>query len=148
MARFGDAEGRHLQRAKAGGRTKKLTAFARWQKQGGYAKTCQVCQDVWAQCCTEIHEEIPFQRCADCPNMELLPGNFTVWEVYARCWNQVIVAGMGTVLGINLSAVYLVMDSLDVPKDRHTEILDKLNLIHGIIFPMKKEDDGGVGGPE
>jgi hypothetical protein len=143
VARLGHTESRYVQRAETGRRTKKLTAFARWQRQGGYAKTCKVCQDIWQQCCEQIGEQLPFKRCSDCPATELLPGNVIAWEVYARCWNQVIVAGTGQVLGLNISAVYRVMESMDVPKDRHMEVLDKVNLVHSIIFPIKKEDDSG-----
>jgi hypothetical protein len=71
----------------------------------------------------------------------LEPGNHTAWDVYERCWNQVIVAGMGQVIGIHIEAVYRVMESLDVPKSRHIEIIDKINLIHTVIFPGKKEGE-------
>lgn len=96
---------------------------------------------------TQAVESAKFQRCADCPAVELMPGNIVAWEVYARCWNQVIVAGLGTVLGINISAIYQVMASMDVPKEQHTDVLDKVNLVHSITFPIKKEDDGGANDP-
>ncbi len=50
---------------------------------------------------------------------------------------------MGQVIGLRLDAIYRVMESLDVPKDLHTDTIDKVNLIHGIIFPIKKEGDSG-----
>jgi hypothetical protein len=70
----------------------------------------------------------------------LEPGNHAAWDVYQRVWNQVIVAGMGTVIGVQLDAIYRVMETLEVPKERHMDVIDKVNLIHSIIFPVKKED--------
>jgi hypothetical protein len=39
------------------------------------------------------------------------------------------------------------MESMDVPKEQHTDVLDKVNLVHSITFPIKKEDDGGANDP-
>ena len=75
-----------------------------------------------------------------CPAVLLEPGNHAAWDVYQRVWNQVIVAGMGTVIGVQLDAIYRVMETLEVPKERHMDVIDKVNLIHSIIFPVKKED--------
>jgi hypothetical protein len=52
------------------------------------------------------------------------------------------VAGMNsTVIGLQLDAVYRLMETLEVPKDRHVEIIDKVNLIHSTLFPAKKDGE-------
>jgi hypothetical protein len=132
---------RYLQRTEEGIRNKKLVEFARWQKQGGYLKTCQICQDIWKQVCRDLAESHPFGRCDGCPAVVLEPGNHTAWDVYQRVWNQVIVAGLGTVIGVQLEAVYRVMETLEIPKERHMDTIDKVSLMHAIIFAVKKKGE-------
>jgi len=71
----------------------------------------------------------------------LEPGNHTAWDVYQRVWNQVIVAGLGTVIGVQLEAVYRVMETLEIPKERHMDTIDKVSLMHAIIFAVKKKGE-------
>jgi len=82
-----------------------------------------------------------FQKCSDCPATELLPGNLDTWLVYARCWNQVIVAGLGTVIGLRLDAVYRIMESLEIPRHLQLDIVDKVSLLHSTTFPIEEKKD-------
>ena len=105
---------------------------------GGFGKTCEVCQRIWKQVCRDVNEPHPFAPCEQCPAVALTPGNYIVWTIYERVWNQFLVVGMGTVIGVQIDAIYRVMDSLDVPKDEHLDIIDRINLIHPIMFPQEK----------
>ena len=95
-----------------------------------------------------VGESMEFRRCSDCPATDLLPGNVPAWETYARCWNQVITIGNSfdgseTIIGLQLDSVYRVMESMDIPREQHTDVIDKVNLIHGIIFPIEKRRHDG-----
>lgn len=75
--------------------------------------------------------------------MTLVERNRIAWEVYQRCWNQVVTVGMGEVIGLHIPALYLLMDTLRVPDEDRLALLDKLTLLHDTFFPVRKKESQG-----
>jgi hypothetical protein len=94
---------------------------------------------------SNVVEDTHFERCKDCPAVVLDPGNIPAWETYQRCWNQVVTIGGGLtgqhIIGLQLAAVFRVMEALEIPPRLHTDTIDKVNLIHGLIFPIENKED-------
>jgi hypothetical protein len=78
-----------------------------------------------------------FGHCGACPRVDLFPENVLAWELYTRCWNQIITVGMGEVIGLNILAVYRLMESAGVHKDDELRMLDKLLAMHDVSFKLK-----------
>lgn len=77
-----------------------------------------------------------------------MPANHAAWEVYTRCWNQVISVGLGEILGLSIPALYLVMHSLGVRGDDEIEVLDKVLICYDRITAAKKTKGEGTDGQQ
>jgi len=110
---------------------------------GGYKETCKVCHEIFDQFVADgdIPHGSVFKQCDNCPAVELQKDNFAAWDVYTRCWNQVICAGMGDIIGVNLLAVYRVMQSLKIREDDELQVVDKVILLHDKIHGKKKDSN-------
>lgn len=54
-------------------------------------------------------------NCLECPYLpKVLPGNESVVQVYVATQNQVIVAGLGTIVGLRQDAVWEYMDRYEI----------------------------------
>ena len=101
-----------------------------------------MCKEIWETFSKPLGLE--WEVCKDCLACDLMPENVLAWEIYARCGTQVIVSGglAGQVLGINVLAVYRVMESFQVPTEEEISLLDKILSLHSTYFPMKEGSDG------
>ena len=73
-----------------------------------------------------------------------MEGNEKAIETYRYVKDQVITAGMGQPIGLNLLAVQFVMELLEVPPDEQEITLDKvLSAWHHIASIERAEHEGG-----
>ena len=97
--------------------------------------SCKQCSQFWKNHDTPTHEDrVRFETtCWNCPKPELLPINLEAWDFFQLVRDQVLVAGMGTVIGLNKATVlqilqvYGVHDSEDL-----TDLLEKIMVLHGV----------------
>lgn len=80
-----------------------------------------------------------FKSCERCPAVDLLPENFTAWEVFQRTYSQVLTVGMGEVIGVNISAVVMVMDIMQIDVKDRAELFDKVTAAHSIYIEQLRK---------
>jgi hypothetical protein len=72
----------------------------------------------------------------------LLPDNEWLWDVFSILSSQMNVAGMGSFVGFNYSALYFILKAKDVPESMYEYVLDKLTLLTPIASKYwNKKDD-------
>jgi len=99
---------------------------------------CGVCQEIHRNKGTE-------PPCFDCMP-PLLRENTVLFEIYHLVANQVIVAGMGEVLDLNICAVEIALDRFEVPEElRIKYMLRLMSLFRARLLERKGEEhqDGG-----
>lgn len=78
------------------------------------------------------NEECPFGK------PHLLMGNHLAWDIYNQCSSQVIVAGMGEVLGIKFEAIQFIFDIYEIKNaETRRDIFEKITLIDTIRIKAK-----------
>lgn len=81
-------------------------------------------------------EDPPCEKC----RVDLLDENHDAGTVYLMCRNQVITAGMGEVIDINLQTVKTVMDLYGVKNQR--ECMEKVSKTFRFFLSKRKENEG------
>jgi hypothetical protein len=91
---------------------------------------------------------LKWHPCSDCKSVTLLPENFLAWEIFKRCWTQVITIGMGEVIGVNILAVDRLMDIMDVEHADKADVLDKVLAAHVVHMEEIRKKFPKKGQPE
>ncbi len=79
--------------------------------------------------------------CGPCPKpYELSQANEVAWEVFILMSSQLRVAGMGTVLGVDISTFPAVCDVKEVPAKERRFLLDKILKINSIALRYWNKD--------
>lgn len=81
-------------------------------------------------------DEPPCDTC----RVDLLEENYEVADVYIMCRNQVITAGMGEIIDINLQTVKTVMDLYGVKDQR--ECMEKVSKTFRHFLSQRKANEG------
>lgn len=101
---------------------KRIIALARWHFDGGDGG-----EDYCRLSCEAGEEGQPQgHRCEECPYRKYAPQNDegeAVWEVIAGCGQQLRVAGMGAVFGLDFGAVLAVGQALGAPAELLADVL-------------------------
>lgn len=65
--------------------------------------------------------------------VDLMPGNYFAWQLYQKCSSQVIVAGMGDILGIKFEAIDFLFNLYKINNRYERKILfEKIQLVDSI----------------
>lgn len=86
------------------------------------------------------HEPTPCEF-DDCPfgKPYLWPSNAFIWEMYTKVSGQVIVAGMGEVLGIKFEAIQFLFDLYELPQETRLETFEKILAIDAVKMKFRTE---------
>lgn len=77
---------------------------------------------------------------------ELWLSNRFAWELFQKCANQVIVAGMGDVLGIKFEAIEFLLNLYGVEDlESRRELFEKIQIIDTIRSRYSKKSSGTIG---
>ena len=71
----------------------------------------------------------------------LLPDNATLFQVYNLVANQVIVAGMGEILDLNICAVEIAFSRFEIPEKLKTKYLLRLMSMFRTRLAERREGD-------
>lgn len=63
----------------------------------------------------------------------LLPENADAWELFLACRSQLILAGFGTVVGVDESTLQWKMNLLGIPPEEQLDTLEKFQLIADVF---------------
>ena len=80
--------------------------------------SCEVCRNL----------SFKVKECEEC-RPELMRENFDSANVFTKCKGQVLMTGMGDVIGLNHLAVKMHMELLDIPIQHQGIVLDKVCLL-------------------
>ncbi|MHC1788517.1 MAG: DUF1799 domain-containing protein [Solidesulfovibrio sp.] len=123
-------------RGRAGGGEKKLSSLGEWLAEKGRT-SCEDCRRAYAPTRWDTPADKERKRdgppCSTC-RPEVRPGNAEAYAIWARCSGQLIFAGMGQAVDINILAVMGLMDRIGIPFEEQDELLMKVQMLSGIVL--------------
>ena len=110
-----------------------MKEYAAWLKtRDSDTSECDTCEKVHKD-----HGTLP--DCVNCNKPILLPENFDLIQVHSLCRNQLIVAPMGGVIGVDLQAIVTVADLLGI--DDKIFLIERMNVF--VTEHFRKEEPTG-----
>lgn len=63
-----------------------------------------------------------------------MPENADAWELFSACQTQLIVAGLGTIVGVDHTSLAWRMDLLEIPPEERYATDEKFRLIEAVFL--------------
>lgn len=95
--------------------------------------SCAQCSMFWKDHDTPTYEDVKRLEttCWNCEKPELMIENLDAWEFFLLTRDQVLVAGMGTVIGLNKATILQILQIYGISDAAElTEMLEKILVLH------------------
>jgi len=84
----------------------------------------------------QMNKETP---CGTCPKPILDHENVQVWELYQVLSGQLIIGGMGTIIGLNFPAIHFVFEVYDIPRELWMTYFERLIVIDNAVGKFRNQ---------